>query len=248
MKHFWLDDAQQLIMDAATSTAPQYGFVGLLKSSKPWKRACIEALGEQLPETDYLNVYETTRLRGSSVLPNKMFRLNGKQAMAFRLKFGGTDEGTLLRDPTGESWGNMQICKDGIGCSFKSVDALQREWARPAQFHKHEAKQALVWAWLGRPFGPTLETVGDHCNGLPLSWAQPLVWINAALWHSASNPMPVPEQTTLFNQIFTIERGAFSEAPEYVGQSWAREWWNKMQNVYYRKLYGVRDVLHDTIL
>ncbi|MEV5030972.1 hypothetical protein MRBLMC3_000126 [Sphingobium sp. LMC3-1-1.1] len=241
MKHFWLDDEQQSVMDTATSTAAQYSHVALMRTERAWRNAIKELLGSYVAYEDHKRVtLKRGALKRFPEYPNTFLRLNKQQAMKFRLRFDNGENTRLVADPTGEIWGNLHIA------------GMERDAGAPnhLRFSHHKGLEAFEsFRGAGLPFGPTLATVADHCKGLPMNWARSLVWHKAGQWGDAaivieqlpaSNEVTyLPECGKIITDLFTYTKDAFSLPVEWQGQKWAREWWVQMQNTAFRDLYKV---------
>lgn len=213
MKHFWLDGDQQALMDSATSTANDYGYVGLFSAGKAWKLYVQGIVGSKVDERDYLRAYNAVRvMKNDGLNLTAIVRLNSKQAMMFKLRYQGTGDAWLLDDPTGESWGNMLIAKSD----------LARDFSKLTGFCKGTAIAAIHIAIEdGASFGPTLATVGNHCAGLPVSWASHLVWNKVNDWHIAKMPVDVAFVAPgPYREVFDA---LFDQPEQTYGQSWARQ-------------------------
>lgn len=182
--YFWLNDEQRLVMDAARTTAADYPYIGLFSVGKAWKRHVEAMVGSKVDPANYLRAYNVT---GSCQFGDwrsrkevrAIIRLNPTQAMVFKLRHGGSNEAWIVADPTGESWGNMQIAQHSRKhLSYEGKDNLFKErWS-------YRAFNAMLD---GHAFGPTLATVSTHCDALPIHMAVPCVNWNHWGWHDAND-------------------------------------------------------------
>lgn len=238
-------------MDAATSTASDYGHIGLFDVGAAWKTRVKEMVGTAVSEKDYLRIYNVAGTcnfilrRDGNYNPIKLkaaIRLTKKQAMMMKLRHGGSDEAFVRDDPTGECWGNMNIAQNQRGAVWSN---------RGRKFSYRGPCNALSHLLAGRPFGPTLATVSDHCKGFDLAVATATVWHFADRWHAAAKEVPVPEaehQELPDGQVrvMTIVRDLFSGADTY-GKAWARMVAQDCQTADGLRHYGI-DALTGVIL
>lgn len=192
MPHFWLDDDQQAIMDAATGSATDYGYIGLVDVASRWKKPIRDLVGTDVADENQVRIHKVANEivfgdRLPFVTLKSAVRLNRKQAIMLKLKVAGSGTAFLIDDPTGENWGNIRIALTDRALFDRS------DWQ--AEEHRRYTHRAS-WRCFknlteGKPFGPTLATVGDSCKGMPTNWARAMVWSRKCETHqflSEANP------------------------------------------------------------
>ncbi len=194
MPHFWLDDDQQAIMDAATGSASDYGYIGLVDVASRWKKPIRDLVGTDVADENQVRIHKITGRvtfgqRHSFKLKSAV-RLTAKQAVMLKLKVAGSDTAFLCEDPTGESWGNIRI-------ALTDRDLFDHsDW--PASRHKRFHPSASWYCFRnlteGLAFGPTIATVGDSCKGMPSNWARAMVWSRKCITHEFADDV---EKSTL---------------------------------------------------
>lgn len=196
MKHFWLDDGQQAIMDAATSTASDYGAVGLVYVDLNSQKQVRDLTGTDVAKSDQLRIHKITHNiafaeRGKNSLSHysSAIRLTKNQAMLLKLRKGGSVNIVVVEDSTGETWGNMQIAL---------VDRRKFDWndwqaERYRRFNSRTAYQCFSNLIDGVGFAPTLAAVGNACKGMPSNWARCFVWKNLHTTHLFQEPLALPD-------------------------------------------------------
>lgn len=247
MKHFWLDDDQQAIMDSATSTADDYGYIGLFNIGASWKTKVKEMVGTAVADRDYLRIHPICKRtqfyfeQGSQEIRAKIMaaiRLNKNQAMVMKLRHGGDTTAFVRTDATGECWGNMQIALAG-----------ERNYYRnPGNGFGYGVAFSSMCDYLsGQAFGPTLAEVVDHCNGLDLSLATSLVWAHADCWHEAGTIVQAPTTETTWGylngeprrQTLTIIRDLLGGSGARQGKAWASEFYARSGDRAFRAYHNI---------
>ena len=194
MTHFWLDDDQQAIMDAATSSASNYGYVGLVDVPSKWKKPIRDLVGTDVADQDQVRIHKVTGdvIFGTYQASFKLkaaVRLNANQAMLLKLRVGGSATAFVCDDATGEQWGNIRMALADRAL-FDSSNWRTEHYKR---YSYREAWQGFQNLTKGLPFGPTLGTVANSCKGMPSNWARSMVWSRKSKTHEFAN---VAEQTT----------------------------------------------------
>ncbi|MBB5715831.1 hypothetical protein [Sphingomonas aerophila] len=233
MKHFWLTDDRQAIMDAATSTAADYTHIGLFACGQAWKRKVEGMVGSKVDPANYKRTWKICRdnlfrMNGQFVRFDAAIRLTARQAMFFKLRFGGSDEAVLGEDPTGEYWGNMAIAESDLGNSWQ---------LRGLTFDSFDNYGSMVWFTRGQGYGPTIANVGNHLQGLPRPWARALVWDQARMWHRASRPFE-PSSKEIIEAVLSGKAEGELDSPKTEGQAQARAWWKSCQSPQFREQHG----------
>lgn len=237
MKHFWLDGAQQAVMDSATSTASNYGYIGLFDCGKAWKTRVKAMVGGEVEAADYLRVHNITGCcdyalnRTENVRIMAAIRVKPRQAMMMKLRHAGSTEGFVRDDPTGEYWGNMLM--------FEGCKARRRPYPRALGYW---ASREMMGSYLqGKPFGPTLSAVGDHGKGLDLAVARALVWYHASEWHRADTLVRAPryELDGKNLEVVRIMRDDFDNGDESLAKTWRRDLLKEATSPHARKWMGL---------
>ena len=239
-------------MDSATSTASQYGHIGLFSVGKAWKRRVEGMVGGKVEPKNYLRAYNVTGAvhfgggwtqgpNGWTALPwhevRAVIRLTAKQAMMMKLRHGGSGEAWVQADPTGENWGNLLVGQHHRQLGYHRFDSF--EW---------RACSAMKALLQGDGFGPALSTVANHGEGLEPGMKRAFVWNHAAEWHEAAGPVDTvalghaqsKHQRELFGPLsWQVDASAWSMPAETTGARWAQDFWRQCQNAEYRRRHGV---------
>lgn len=231
MKHFWLSDTQQAVMDTATSSAQQFHSVAALNLGKSWKKQLKDQSGFKVADDAYLRTYNVVRTPGLRF--DSLVRLTAAQSTLMKLRYAGTDDGIVQADPTGEIWGNMLVSVQD------QADRNYLTGFRGGTYRVFEEYCA------GNGYGPTIATVGNSCAGLPVNWGHRLVWWQLSQWHDASLPAddvfnPPEEYRDSFDELFE------QPLPTY-GQSWARQFWARCQDANFRRAFTIPDASSETL-
>lgn len=257
MKHFWLDDEQQALMDSATATAEDYGHIGLFSIGKAWKRHVEGMVGSKVEKQNYLRAYNVTgavrydfQQRASGwgwkYEVRALIRLTAKQAMMMKLRHHGDGTAWVRDDSTGEFWGNMLVMQ---------ASRKKRNWRE--RLHGGEGSMR---AYLdGGSFGATVANVADHADGLSPEEAKAFVRHHFSEFDHASKPYvdPLEEDNTTYAAYFAAARAsdkqrygpyawevdgsAWSVPAETNGKRWAQDFWRRMQNAQDRRWAGLSD-------
>lgn len=242
MKHFWLNEDQQALMDSATSTAADYGYIGLFSVGKAWKRHVEGMVGSKVDPKDYLRAYNVTgqtQFAGPGSYWNgekvkevrAAIRLNKRQAMMMKLRHGGSDVAWLRDDPTGECWGNMLNCQA----------ARKSDW-RPQEVFRYGFRLMLSYLNDGN-FGPTIASVGTHADGLEEDWRAAFVRYHFTQWDEANKPIadkPGSVQEAMARlrlgpPAWETEESSWVAPATLQGTRWAQEFWRDCQNTEVRR-------------
>lgn len=246
MSHFWLKPDEQALMDSATATAHDYGYIGAFDLGTNTKTALKKLLGYEAKPEDQIRPHKLVN-RTKFYVPDAKAHMSAKvlvrvsKAQALMLKMSHHNDSVEARffgDPTGEFWGNLLVAqlhlpqtsgwgyKQGYGCRWHVINCLQ----------------SLM---RGDGFGPTLERVANFADPLPENWRAAFVKQHFTNWHSADeqygfynsfkaerHKMPPDVADEIFNGIF--------DAPmTKCGQSWATQFWRECQDASYRARLGL---------
>ena len=246
MKHFWLDDGQQAIMDAATSTASDYGYIGLVDTPTRWQKPVQVLVGGEVADESHFRIHNITHdvnfhSAGKGIKLKSAVRLTAIQAMMLKLRVAGSGTGFVIDDPTGEQWGNI-------------ANAANERWkVTHLNWHVAACRQWSIWdahrgfqnLILKRPFGPTLESVGDTCKGMPKNWARAFIMFNKDDTHHFSLPAEAPsmeiatKRQGFVAEAMTICRDLLDMRNRTVGKEYALEWVLDCQEAVNRQLHGI---------
>lgn len=191
MNHFWLDDDQRIIMDAATGTASDYGAIGLVNVANNSMKQIRDLTGTDVSKDDQFRIYKITncinfREHGAASFKrySTAVRLTKNQAMLLKLRRGGDANIFVAGDSTGEIWGNMKV-----GLADKEMYDWTKQGEHFRRFYSGTLYQCFTQMLSGNGFGPSLASVGNVCAGMPVSWARCFVWQSVAQTHLLQLPV-----------------------------------------------------------
>jgi hypothetical protein len=238
MKHFWLGDDQQAIMDAATSSASDYGYIGLVDVGPRWKKPIRDLVGTDVADANQVRIYNAAKSvaffdQGNWFKLKSAVRLTAKQAMMLKLRVAGSGTAFLCDDPTGESWGNICIAQtDRRTEQHKRFDSTSSWWCFQNMTNK-------------LPFGPTLATVGESCKGMPSNWARAMIWSRAHSTHQFADDAEKPTLEQLKVRSKLLPRHKVVICPDIMdypvvtyGQAIARAFTMDLQRYQLREKFG----------
>ncbi|WP_188063722.1 hypothetical protein [Sphingobium sp. KCTC 72723] len=246
MSHFWLKPDEQALMDSATATAHDYGYIGAFDIGTATKTALKKLLGYEAKPEDQIRPHKlvnqtrycvSTERRRPNMRVKVLVRVTKNQAM--RLKLSLTDDdltARLMDDPTGEYWGNLLISQSHLPSKVLVKDGYGARW------HVIMCLQELM---KNEGFGPTLERVSTFADALPVEWRAAFVLTNFSNWSRSHSPYDFfnrqrgklnfadqKSEDNFFN-------GIFDEPITKCGQSWATDFWRMCQNAEYRQKVGI---------
>jgi len=246
MKHFWLDDDQQAIMDAATGSASDYGYIGLVDVDSRWKKPIRDLVGTHVADENQVRVHKIANqvVFGSYQATFKLksaVRLNATQAMLLKLRVAGSGTAFVCQDPTGENWGNIRIA----GKDRELLDWSKWRQERFARYFPDESWRGFRNMTKGLPYGPTIQSVGGACKGMPSNWARAMVWSRVASTHQFADDAEKPTLENLRVRSQLLPRDKMVICPDIMdypvvtyGQAIARAFTMDLQRYQLREEYG----------
>lgn len=246
MSHFWLKPDEQTLMDSATSTVSDYGYIGAFDLGTNTKTALKKLLGYEAKPEDQIRPYKLIRHTRFLVTAAKS-HMNAKvlvrisKAQALMLKMAHQPDSLIARlldDPTGEYWGNLLISQ--MHLPHRGVPNYPAGFS--ARWHVGSEMRSLL---NNEGFGPTLDRVSTYADALPEDWRPAFVWERFSDWSRSHSPYNFfnrqrgqfkletkADENSLFNGIF--------EAPmTKCGQAWATDFWRECQSALFRSRFGL---------
>lgn len=246
MSHFWLKPEEQVLMDRATSTAHDYGYIGAFDMGTATKKALLALLGYEARAEDQIRPHKLVN-RTKFYIPDAkanmsakvLVRMNKQQAMMLKLKHQPDSiEARLYDDPTGEFWGNLLVAQAHLPqtSGWGSLYGYECRW---------DVISGLRVFLCGEGFGPTLATVAGYAGPLPEEWKAAFVRHHFEDWGQAAKPCELHaafgDKRHLLDDATAshLFDGIFQEPITYRGQRWATTFWQDCQNVAFRKRLGI---------
>lgn len=249
MSHFWLLPDEQALMDSATSTVSDYGYIGAFDMGTNTKVALRKLLGYEARPEDQIRPHKLVNRTQFYVPEAKqhmrakvLVRMTKAQALMLKLKHQSDSvEARIYDDPTGEYWGNLLIAQ-----------SYMPETSCWGSTHGYESRWGVIGGLTdllrGDGFGPTLEMVADYAEPLPEDWRRAFVLYHFDSWpmahdkYDCTSPLTCgkPGQVYDLMEALAIFKGIFEEPMTRCGQRWATDFWNLCQNAHCRAKYGIK--------
>lgn len=231
-------------MDAATSTAKDYGYIGLFSVGKAWKRHVEGMVGSKVAQSDYLRAFNCSgSVRFGPYHPRNevraIVRLNAQQAMIMKLRHAGSNEAWVVPDEDGRAWGWLQFCN------------------KPTDWNAHGIKYIgeFIIARLVRGDGLNFkfEALERNAQLLPKEWRRAFILTECHFAQHFDKPIePLDDDPKVVAQLMQDPRhqnmvGIVTRHPdpawhmpaETHGERIARQFWARCQVRHYREAVGV---------